>query len=39
LHNIREIRPGIEIIELSAKRGLGMDNWLNFLERKKAELE
>jgi hydrogenase nickel incorporation protein HypB len=39
LHNIREIRPGIEIIELSAKRGPGMDNWLNFLERKKAELE
>jgi hydrogenase nickel incorporation protein HypB len=35
LRNIREIRPGIEIIELSAKRGLGMDAWLNFLEVKK----
>jgi len=35
LRNIREIRPAIEILELSAKRGLGMDNWLDFLERKK----
>jgi hydrogenase nickel incorporation protein HypB len=35
LHNIREIRPSIEIIELSAKRGTGMDSWLAFLERKK----
>jgi hydrogenase nickel incorporation protein HypB len=35
LRNIREIRPGIEILELSAKRGVGMDEWLNFLERKK----
>jgi hydrogenase nickel incorporation protein HypB len=35
LRNIREIRPGIEIMELSAKRGAGMDAWLAFLERKK----
>jgi hydrogenase nickel incorporation protein HypB len=35
LHNIREIRPSIEIIEVSAKRGLGMDAWLTFLQRKK----
>jgi len=35
LRNIREIRPGIEIVELSAKRGAGMDTWLGFLERKK----
>ncbi len=35
LRNIREIRPGIEIIELSAKRGFGMESWLDFLERKK----
>jgi hydrogenase nickel incorporation protein HypB len=34
LRNIREIRPSIEIIELSAKRGLGMDTWLAFLERR-----
>ena len=35
LRNIREIRPAIEIIELSAKRGTGMDRWLTFLEAKK----
>jgi hydrogenase nickel incorporation protein HypB len=35
LRNIREIRPGIEILELSAKRGMGMDNWFDFLQRKK----
>ena len=35
LRNIREIRPSIEIIELSAKRGIGGDSWLDFLERKK----
>jgi hydrogenase nickel incorporation protein HypB len=35
LRNIREIRPAIEIIELSAKRGFGMDKWLSFLEHKK----
>jgi Ni2+-binding GTPase involved in maturation of urease and hydrogenase len=35
LCNIREIRPAIEIIELSAKRGFGMDKWLSFLEHKK----
>lgn len=35
LRNIREIRPSIEIIELSAKRGIGMDSWFDFLERKK----
>ena len=38
LHNIREIRPSIEIIELSAKRGTGMDSWLAFLQRKKSSL-
>jgi hydrogenase nickel incorporation protein HypB len=35
LRNIREIRPAIEIIELSAKRGFGMDKWLDFLQRNK----
>jgi hydrogenase nickel incorporation protein HypB len=35
LRNIREIRPAIEIIELSAKRGFGMDKWLDFLQRHK----
>jgi hydrogenase nickel incorporation protein HypB len=35
LRNLREIRPGIEILELSAKRGLGLDNWFDFLQRQK----
>jgi hydrogenase nickel incorporation protein HypB len=35
LRNIREIRPAIEIIEVSAKRGIGMDTWLDFLQRQK----
>ncbi len=35
LRNIREIRPNIEILELSAKRGTGMDAWLSFLEQKR----
>ena len=38
LHNIREIRPSIEIIELSAKRGTGMDAWLDFSNAKSARL-
>jgi hydrogenase nickel incorporation protein HypB len=35
LRNIREIRPAIEILELSAKRGTGMDAWIRFLEAKR----
>jgi hydrogenase nickel incorporation protein HypB len=35
LRNLREIRPSIEIIELSAKREIGMDKWFDFLQRKK----
>jgi hydrogenase nickel incorporation protein HypB len=34
LRNIREIRPSIEILEVSAKRGVGMEAWLAFLERR-----
>lgn len=30
--NIRSVRPGIEIIETSAKRGIGFDDWFSFLE-------
>lgn len=26
--NIQQVRPGIRVVELSAKRGLGMDAWL-----------
>jgi hydrogenase nickel incorporation protein HypB len=31
--NIREIRPGIEIFETSAKTGVGFPEWLRFLAR------
>ena len=26
--NIQQVRPGIRVVELSAKRGIGMDAWL-----------
>lgn len=32
LKNINEIRPGIRIFETSAKTGVGMNNWLTYLE-------
>ena len=32
--NIESVRPGMQIFELSAKTGQGMDEWLHFLERK-----
>ncbi len=30
-HNIREVRPGIEILEVSSKRGQGMSEWIDWL--------
>jgi hydrogenase nickel incorporation protein HypB len=32
LKNINEIRPGIRIFETSARTGLGMNHWLDYLE-------
>ncbi len=32
LQNIHEIRPGIRIFETSAKTGVGMEEWLRYLE-------
>ena len=31
IRNIREIRPGIQIFEISAKTGAGMEEWLTYL--------
>jgi hydrogenase nickel incorporation protein HypB len=31
-NSIRQVRPGIRIFELSSKSGVGMDEWLKFLE-------
>ncbi len=33
LHNIQEVRPGLEVLELSARTGLGLDAWLARLTR------
>ncbi len=37
VRNIRAVRPGMEILKLSAKTGEGMDEYLNFLERRRAK--
>ena len=29
--NIQSVRPGIPMMELSAKTGMGMDAWMNWL--------
>jgi hydrogenase nickel incorporation protein HypB len=36
LKNINEIRPGIRIFETSAKTGVGMGEWLAYLEEERA---
>jgi hydrogenase nickel incorporation protein HypB len=36
LRNIREIRPNIRIFETSAKTGVGMDVWLEYLAEERA---
>ena len=33
-HSIQSVRPGMEVIELSAKTGEGVDTYLNFLEAR-----
>jgi Ni2+-binding GTPase involved in maturation of urease and hydrogenase len=33
--NIQAVRPGMEILKLSAKTGEGMSEYLQFLERKR----
>lgn len=40
LENILAVRPGMKILELSAKSGRGMDEWIEFLTatRKQAQL-
>ena len=36
LHNIQEVRPGLEVLETSARSGLGMEGWLDRLARSRA---
>jgi len=33
LHDIQEVRPGLEVLEVSARTGQGMDAWLDRLDR------
>ncbi|WP_010587697.1 hydrogenase nickel incorporation protein HypB [Schlesneria paludicola] len=35
--SVQAVRPGMRILELSAKTGLGMNQWLEFLELRSAE--
>ena len=32
--NIQKVRPGIEVFETSAKTGVGMNEWLDYLKRR-----
>jgi hydrogenase nickel incorporation protein HypB len=32
--NIQSVRPGMEILEVSAKTGLGMEQWMQFLQSR-----
>jgi hydrogenase nickel incorporation protein HypB len=35
LHNLNEVRPSIEVLEVSARTGLGVDAWLEWLESRR----
>jgi hydrogenase nickel incorporation protein HypB len=34
--NIQAVRPGMQVFEVSAKTGAGMERWLSFLEQQRA---
>ena len=36
LHNIESVRPGMPVVEASAKTGDGLSDWLTLLERRRA---
>ncbi len=38
LDNIESVRPGMQVFETSAKTGAGMDEWIEYLKQKRAEL-
>lgn len=37
LKNIESVRPGMAVLETSAKTGQGMDAWIDYLKRKRSE--
>jgi hydrogenase nickel incorporation protein HypB len=36
--NIESVRPGMEVFELSAKKGTGLDSWLAYLESRRSRV-
>jgi len=38
LANIQAVRPGLHVIETSAKTGAGMDEWIEYLNQKRNQL-
>jgi hydrogenase nickel incorporation protein HypB len=38
LENIQSVRPGMQVFETSAKTGTGMDEWIDFLQQKRTQL-
>jgi hydrogenase nickel incorporation protein HypB len=38
LNNIQSVRPGMQVFEVSAKTGAGMDPWIEYLLQKRIEL-
>jgi hydrogenase nickel incorporation protein HypB len=38
LDNIQSVRPGMHVIETSAKTGQGMDEWIDYLNEKRKQL-
>ena len=36
LRNIQEVRPGLEVLETSARSGLGLESWLEKLDRSRS---
>jgi hydrogenase nickel incorporation protein HypB len=36
-NNIQAVHPGMPVLRLSAKRGQGMDQWLNYIDSKRAD--
>ena len=39
LANIQSVRPGMQVFETSAKTGVGMEEWIEFLEKKRTQLQ
>lgn len=39
LKNIQSVRPGMEVLEISAKHGDGMEAWIDYLRVKRSQLK